>query len=99
MARGAFSDTYTGLMVLAAPTPKPEMKRPAYMGPRLPDAAACMATPTMMVIAVNTRHGFRPNRSVSGDATSAPTKQPACSTDTMFPERLADASDFGSPRP
>src|SRR5690348_3710646 len=88
-----------GLMVDAAPTPMPPMKRPAYMAPRLPMAADCMMMPMMTMSETPMRHHLRPNRSVMGEAMSAPRKQPAWRVETMLAERLAVATDLESPRP
>src|SRR4051812_39010245 len=91
MARGAFSLTYVGLTVLAAPTPTPATKRPMYSGARWPEAADCMMTPARMIQAVPTRVYLRPMRSAPGEATREPRKQPACRVETMLAARSWEA--------
>jgi hypothetical protein len=83
MALGAHSDTYNGVSMEAAPTPRPAVNRPTYMAGKFPVFAepVCMMTPTMVIMPVPMRAYLRPQRSVSHGVTKQAAKQPACRVD------------------
>lgn len=79
MALGAHSETYSGVNMDAAPTPKPAMNRPTYMMARLPLATdpVWKTTPTMVMAPVPIRAHRLPQRSVSQGVIKQAAKQPA----------------------
>lgn len=66
MALGAHSETYNGVSMDAAPTPKPANSLPTYMIASEPLELACSATPTQVMIPAPTRGHLRPKRSAMG---------------------------------
>lgn len=60
IALGAHSDTYNGVSMDAAPTPKPATRRPIYMMAREPLDPAWRATPAQVTAPAPTRGHFLP---------------------------------------
>ena len=83
-ARGAHSETYSGVNIDAAPTPKPATNRPTNIAAKFPVLldAACMMTPMHVMTPVPTRDHLLPYRSVIHGVMKQATKQPPWRVDT-----------------
>lgn len=65
MALGAHSETYSGVSIDAAPTPRPATRRPTYMHASDPLDPACRATPRQVMTPAPTRGHFLPHLSAT----------------------------------